>query len=75
MFATSFIVANQGRYVMFHDNGELMFAKFSPSGWEVIDKTKMLEATSAARGRDVVWSCPAFSGKRYSSATIRKSSA
>ena len=64
VFATSFIVANQGRYVMFNDNGELMFAKFSPSGWEVIDKTKILEPTSAARGRDVVWSHPAFSGKK-----------
>lgn len=60
VFATSFIVENQGRYIMFNDNGELMFANLTPEGFEVIDKAAILEATSVARGRDVVWSHPAY---------------
>lgn len=60
VFATSFIVENDGRYIMFNDNGELMLANFTPEGFEMIDKAKILEPTSVARGRDVVWSHPAF---------------
>lgn len=62
VFATSFIVENQGRYVMFNDNGDLMFAELSPQGLHVADKTRILEPTSVARGRSVVWSHPAYSG-------------
>ena len=64
VFATSFIVENQDRYIMFNDNGELMFANLTPEGFEVIDKAKVLDPTSVARGRDVVWSHPAFSDKK-----------
>ena len=60
VFATSFIVENEGRYIMFNDNGELMFSRFTPEGFELIDKTPILKPTSVARGRDVVWSHPAF---------------
>ena len=60
VFATSFIVVNQDRYFMFNDNGELMIAKFSPEGFEEIDRTKILEPTFTTRGRTVVWSHPAF---------------
>lgn len=64
VFATSFIVENQGRYIMFNDNGELMFANMTPEGFEEIDRAKILEPTSVARGRDVVWSHPAFADKK-----------
>ena len=64
VFATTFMIENQGRYILFNDNGELMFANLSPEGFEVIDKAKILEPTSVARGRDVVWSHPAYSNKK-----------
>ncbi len=64
VFATSFLVENQGRYFMMNDNGELMIAKMSPDGFEEISRTKLLKPTSVARGRDVVWSHPAYANKR-----------
>ena len=64
VFATSFIVENHGRYFMFNDNGEMMIAKLSADGFEEISRAKVLEPTSVARGRSVVWSHPAFANKR-----------
>ena len=61
MFGTLFIVENEGRYLMFSDEGELIIAKLSPSGFEQVDRTKILEPTGAARGRKIVWAHPAFS--------------
>jgi len=46
---------------MFSDEGELIIAKLSPSGFEQVDRTKILEPTGAARGRKIVWAHPAFS--------------
>lgn len=62
MFATAFIVENNGHYWMFNDNGELMLTDLTPDGFTLIDKAPILEATSVARGRHVVWSHPAFAG-------------
>jgi outer membrane protein assembly factor BamB len=62
MFATAFAVENNGRYWMFNDKGELMITELSPAGYREIDRAAILEPTSAARGRKVVWSHPAFAG-------------
>ena len=64
VFATTFLVENEGRYFMFNDNGELMIAKMSPEGFEEVSRAKILEPTSVARGRKVVWSHPAFANRR-----------
>ncbi|CAN5361229.1 PQQ-like beta-propeller repeat protein [soil metagenome] len=60
---TAFIVPQGDRYVIFNDSGELILAKMSPTGYEEIDKFKILEASEAARGRMVVWSHPAFANR------------
>ena len=60
-FASAFIVKNQSRYIIFNDQGELVFANFKKSGYEEIDRAKVIDPTSKGRGRDVVWSHPAFS--------------
>jgi hypothetical protein len=60
VFATGFIVPNGDKCFIFNDVGELMIGKFSPAGFEELDRAKLLEPTSVARGRDVVWSHPAF---------------
>ena len=66
MFATAFIVRNGEKYFIFNDLGELMIGKLSPDGFEELDRAKLLEPTSVARGRDVVWSHPAFAdGKMF----------
>ena len=43
---------------------ELMIANLSPEGFEEISRAKILEPTSVARGRDVLWSHPAFANRR-----------
>lgn len=64
VFATAFIVQNEDRYFMFNDIGELMIVELTPDGFNEIDRASILEPTSAARGRSVVWSHPAFAGKK-----------
>lgn len=61
MFANGFITPNEDKCFVFNDVGELMIGKFSPEGFEELDRAKLLEPTSVARGRDVVWSHPAYS--------------
>ena len=66
MFSSGFITPNEDKYFIFDDIGELIIGKLSPDGLEVLDRAKLLEPTSAARGRDVVWSHPAYAdGKMY----------
>ena len=38
-------------------------ARLSPAGYEEMDRAKILDTTSFARGRDVVWSHPAFADR------------
>jgi outer membrane protein assembly factor BamB len=58
--ATAFIVPQGDRYVIFNDQGDLILAHLSPKGYEEIDRANILEPVQAARGRQVVWSHPAF---------------
>src|SRR5262245_2521511 len=60
---TAFIVKNGDRYFLFNELGELVIARLSPEKFEEIDRAKILEPTSTAFGRDVVWSHPAFANK------------
>ena len=65
-FATAFMVENEDKYFIFDDIGELIIGKLSPEGFEELDRAKLLEPTSVASGRDVVWSHPAFAnGKMF----------
>lgn len=61
---TAFIVRQADRYFLFNEKGELVIAKLSPKGVEVIDRTKVIEPTNNAFGRQVVWCAPAFAGTR-----------
>ncbi len=57
---TAFIVRYEDRFFLFNESGELLIAKMSPKGYEEISRTKIIEPTNAAFGRDVVWCAPAF---------------
>jgi outer membrane protein assembly factor BamB len=57
---TVFIVPQGERSVLFNDQGELILAHLSPEGYREIDRARILEPVTAARGRQVVWSHPAF---------------
>ncbi len=61
---TAFIVRQGDRYFLFNEKGELVIAKLSPKGVEVIDRAKVIEPTNTAFGRPVVWCAPAFAGTR-----------
>lgn len=60
---TAFVVPQGDRYVIFNDLGELILAELSPKGHKVISKAKVIEPVEKARGREVVWSHPAFARK------------
>ena len=65
MFATAFMIENGDKYFLFDDIGELIIAQMSPEGFEELDRAKLLEPTSTARGRQVVWSHPALANGRF----------
>ena len=60
MFATAFGVENEGKHFLFSDIGELLIVELSPEGFKELDRAKILEPTTPARGRKVVWCHPAF---------------
>ena len=60
---TAFLVKNGKRFVLMSETGHLILARFSPKGYEEISRAKILEPTSSAFGRKVVWSHPAFAHK------------
>lgn len=57
---TVFMVPQGDRHVMFNDQGDLILARLTPERYEEIDRAHILDAASFARGRNVVWSHPAF---------------
>jgi outer membrane protein assembly factor BamB len=65
MFSTGFFIENGDKFYVFDDLGELMIARLSQAGFDVLDRAKLLEPTSTARGRQVVWSHPAIANGRF----------
>ena len=59
-FASAFMIGNEDKHFLFNDIGELVIAKLTPEGYSELDRAKLLDPTSKARGRIVVWSHPAF---------------
>jgi hypothetical protein len=57
---TTFLVRHDDRFFLFNDQGELIIARLSPKGYEEIDRAKVIKPTLYSRGREVVWSHPAF---------------
>lgn len=57
---TVFIVPQGDRHVIFNDQGDLILARLTPERYEEIDRAHILDPVSFARGRNVVWSHPAF---------------
>ena len=60
MFGTAFLVENGERYFLFSDTGDLIVAELSPEGYQELGRAKILDPTTPARGRKVVWCHPAF---------------
>lgn len=60
---TAFMVRHGDNVWMFNELGELLITRLSRSGYEEIDRAKVIEPTNVAFGRDVVWSQPAFANR------------
>ena len=70
-FGTAYFVRNGDRYFVTNDSGELILARFSPEGYDEIDRTSLIEPTLRTRGgasgrwndRTVLWAHPAFANQ------------
>jgi len=58
--ATAFIVKNGDRFFLFTEKGDLVIARLSPEKYEEVSRAHLLEPTTTAFGRSVVWSHPAY---------------
>jgi outer membrane protein assembly factor BamB len=61
---TVFITKHEDRYLLFSETGDLIFARLTPERYEEIGRMHVLEPTSDAFGRPVVWSHPAFANRK-----------
>jgi outer membrane protein assembly factor BamB len=65
-WANVFLVAQDDRFFLFNEKGDLIIARLTPKGYEEISRAHILDATNnmVARQRageaDVLWSHPAF---------------
>ena len=70
-FGTAYFVRNGDRHFVTNDSGELIIARFTPEGYEEIDRTPLLGPTLRTRGgasgrwkdRTVLWAHPAFANQ------------
>jgi outer membrane protein assembly factor BamB len=65
-WGNAFIVEQAGRYILFTELGDLVIAKFSPTGYEEVSRANILEPTNTMAppaGRRVIWSHPAFANR------------
>jgi outer membrane protein assembly factor BamB len=63
LFANAFLVQHGNRHFIWNDQGELIIARLTPKGCEEISRARLMEPAENARGRDVVWSHPAFANR------------
>ena len=61
--ASAFLVKQADRFLLFNEQGELIIARLSPSGYEEVSRAKILEPTTKNYGRLVLWSHPAFANR------------
>jgi outer membrane protein assembly factor BamB len=62
-WGNAFLIEQGGRFILFNEHGDLIFAKLSPKGYEEVSKAHLLEPTNTLPGRPVVWSHPAFADR------------
>ena len=64
LFGTSFLVEQDGRFFIWTDLGDLIIANLTPEKYEELGRAHLLAPIENARGRDVVWSHPAFANRK-----------
>ena len=61
--ADIFLVKNGDRFFLWTEKGDLIIARLSPKGYQEISRAHLLDPTSTAFGRDVLWCHPAFANR------------
>ncbi len=51
------------RYVLFSEQGDLIFSRLTPEKYEEISRAHLLDPTGPAQRRDVVWVYPAYANR------------
>ena len=59
----AFLVAHEDRYFLFNDQGDLIIARLTPQKYDEISRAHLLDTSQSARGKEVVWSHPAFANR------------
>ena len=62
-WGNAFLTPNGDRFFLFNEQGELIIANLSPTGYEEIDRAKIVAPLNKLAGRPVVWSHPAFADR------------
>ena len=62
-WSNAFIVANGDRFFLSNEHGDLIIARLTPTGYEEISRSHLIEPTNKDPGRLVVWSHPAFANR------------
>lgn len=70
-WATAYFVRHEDKYFVTNDSGQLVIARFTPDGYEEVDRTLLLTPTTRTRGgisgryndRAVLWAHPAFANR------------
>ena len=62
-WGTAFIVRHEGRYVLFSEQGDLIFARLTPQGYTEQGRAHLLDPTGPSQRREVVWTHPAFANR------------
>jgi outer membrane protein assembly factor BamB len=63
-WGNAFIVKNGSRFFLFNEKGDLIIARLSPSGYQEVSRTHLLDPVNKDPGRAVVWSHPAFANRK-----------
>ncbi len=56
----AFIIPHEDRFFIHNEQGELIIAALSPTGYKEISRAKLVEPTRRVRRRMTIWSHPAF---------------
>lgn len=59
----AFLIQHEDRVFVHNEQGDLIIAKLSPSGYEEISRAKLVEPTRRVQRRMTIWSHPAFAMK------------
>lgn len=60
----AFLVRHGSRTIVCNEQGELIFARLSPDGYEETSRAQLIEPTRKVQRRMTIWSHPAFAGTR-----------